>query len=51
MKIVNRHTHTHAHTERKDEHYVPPWHTLYARGITKLWVGYEQVSLKSMHKL
>ena len=29
MKIVNRHTHTH----RKDENYIPPWHTSYARGI------------------
>ena len=32
MKNVNRHTHTH----RKDENYIPPWHTWhtsYAGGI------------------
>ena len=26
-------THTHTHTQRKDENYIPPWHTSYAGGI------------------
>ena len=26
-------THTHAHTHRRDENYLPPWHTWYAGGI------------------
>ena len=26
-------THTHAHTQRKDENIIPPWHTLYVGGI------------------
>ena len=28
-------THTHTHTERKDENIIPPWHTSYAGGIIK----------------
>ena len=30
------HTHTHAHTQRKDENYIPSWHTSYAGGIIRL---------------
>ena len=38
MNIVTRHTHTHrgTHTDRKEENYIPSWHTwhtLYAGGI------------------
>ena len=31
------HTRTHTHIQRKEENYIPTWHTSYAGGITRFY--------------